>query len=409
MARKRYSVPSETRGGGILRGLLIAILLLGAGAFLWREWDKHQRSSLQSVPQPQPEITPVMRLRRPDSDTGIVVRILRSNEVPSVQTNILPEIPPATTNVPEPNPTPPATNRPPPIEAQPGPGGYPRPVENLLEAQIALDRLFISPGCIDGVEGSQTRNALRVFQRLRSLPLSGQLSPETRRDLVLATPPILDYTVAPADLDELLPVSRSWAGKAGQTSLAHETLLERLAERHHASQPLVRKLNPALDWPRVRAGHRVRLPDVETDRKPVRAERVLIHLGERSVSVHDASTNLLAYFPCSIARNVGKRPVGELRVITIAPNPNYTFDPRMFSESAEARTIKTKLVLAPGPNNPVGMAWVGLSRPGYGIHGTPQPEQIGRTESHGCFRLANWNAERFLQMAWVGLPVEVLP
>ena len=84
-------------------------------------------------------------------------------------------------------------------------------------------------------------------------------------------------------------------------------------------------------------------------------------------------------------------------------------DIAIVAQSAEARQIKTKLVLPPGPNNPVGVAWISLDLPGYGIHGTPSPEQVGRTESHGCFRLANWNAEYLLKMAWVGMPVYVEP
>ena len=102
-------------------------------------------------------------------------------------------------------------------------------------------------------------------------------------------------------------------------------------------------------------------------------------------------TNLLAHFPCSIAAQVEKRPVGELHVAAIAPNPNYTFDPEVFPESLEARQLNQKLILRPGPNNPVGVAWISLDKTGYGIHGTPSPEQVGRTESHGCFRLANWD------------------
>jgi lipoprotein-anchoring transpeptidase ErfK/SrfK len=93
----------------------------------------------------------------------------------------------------------------------------------------------------------------------------------------------------------------------------------------------------------------------------------------------------------------------------VAPNPEYTFNPEIFPESTEARQINTKLILPPGPNNPVGTAWISLDLPGYGIHGTPAPEQVGRTESHGCFRLANWNAEHLLQLVWVGMPVYVEP
>jgi lipoprotein-anchoring transpeptidase ErfK/SrfK len=98
-----------------------------------------------------------------------------------------------------------------------------------------------------------------------------------------------------------------------------------------------------------------------------------------------------------------------LHIAAIAPNPNYTFDPALFPESPEAKELKTKLVLPSGPNNPVGLAWIGLDKPGYGIHGTPNPEQVGRTESHGCFRLANWNAEYLLRLVEIGVPVRVQP
>ncbi len=101
--------------------------------------------------------------------------------------------------------------------------------------------------------------------------------------------------------------------------------------------------------------------------------------------------------------------MGELHVATVALNPNYTFDPENFPESTEARQLNRKLILPPGPNNPVGTVWIGLDKPGYGIHGTPRPEQVGRAESHGCFRLANWNAEYFSQLVWVGMPVFVEP
>lgn len=101
--------------------------------------------------------------------------------------------------------------------------------------------------------------------------------------------------------------------------------------------------------------------------------------------------------------------MGELHVEKIAVNPNYTFNPEVFPESEEARQIKRKLILQPGPNNPVGVAWISLDRPGYGIHGTPQPEQVGRTESHGCFRLANWNAELLVKSVWIGMPIQVEP
>ena len=103
------------------------------------------------------------------------------------------------------------------------------------------------------------------------------------------------------------------------------------------------------------------------------------------------------------------RPVGELHVTVVIPNPNYTFDPLVFPESPEAQALDHKLIIQPGPNNPVGVAWIGLDRIGYGIHGTPEPEKVGRTESHGCFRVANWDARTLLNLSWVGLPVLVEP
>ena len=126
------------------------------------------------------------------------------------------------------------------------------------------------------------------------------------------------------------------------------------------------------------------------------------------MQVFGEQTNLLAHFPCSIAQKVDKRPVGELRVAVVAPDPDYTFDPAVFLESPEARQLSTKLILPPGPNNPVGAAWIGLDKPGYGIHGTPNPEQVGKTESHGCFRLANWNAQWLLKVVRIGTPVYVV-
>jgi lipoprotein-anchoring transpeptidase ErfK/SrfK len=211
------------------------------------------------------------------------------------------------------------------------------------------------------------------------------------------------------DLTRLQPLSNTWLGKSQQTALDYETILELVAEKGQAHPNLVRRLNPALDWSNVVAGTSLQLPDVAPPPAIAKAAFITISLADKILEAFDASTNLLAHFPCSIARRVEKRPVGELSVAVVAPNPNYTFDPDVFPESVEAQQLKAKLVLPPGPNNPVGVAWIGLDRPGYGIHGTPSPEQVGRTESHGCFRLANWNAEYLLRLVSIGTPVYVEP
>ena len=153
----------------------------------------------------------------------------------------------------------------------------------------------------------------------------------------------------------------------------------------------------------------VRVPRIEPAPVRGKAAFVRIYLSDRTLEAFDERTNLLAHFPCSIAKRMEKRPVGELHVVTAAANPNYTFKPAVFPESDEARELGRNLLLPPGPNNPVGTVWIGLDRPGYGIHGTPRPEEVGRTESHGCFRLANWNAEYLRRLVTVGTPVFVEP
>jgi lipoprotein-anchoring transpeptidase ErfK/SrfK len=290
-----------------------------------------------------------------------------------------------------------------------GPTNYPRPVRTAFELQVALASQGISSGSFDGVIGPQTRAALRSFQQKEHLPITGELDPTTRQALILTNPSTASYVVTTNDLSRLQPLSPTWLGKSQQSALEYETILELVSEKSQANPALVRRLNPGLDWTSVSAGTAIELPNVCSSPPKTRAAYIVIRLADKSLEAWDENTNLLAHFPCSIARQVEKRPVGELHVSVIAPHPNYTFDPAIFPESAEAQELKTKLVLPPGPNNPVGTAWIGLDKPGYGIHGTPSPEKVGRTESHGCFRLANWNAEYLLRLVAVGTPVYVQP
>ena len=272
-----------------------------------------------------------------------------------------------------------------------------------------MARQGISSGSIDGLWGPQTRSALRAFQQKENLPVSGELDAATKARLLLATPPCSAYTVTSNDLMRLQPLSNTWLGKSQQTALDYETLLELVAEKGHAHPNLIRRLNPGIEWMNVAAGTPLQIPEAGFSDSRAKAAFLIVKLADKTLEAFDSSTNLLAHFPCSIAQHMEKRPVGELHVAVIAPNPNYTFDPDIFPESAEARQLKTRLVLPPGPNNPVGVAWIGLDKTGYGIHGTPSPEQVGRTESHGCFRLANWNAEYLLRLVTIGTPVMIEP
>jgi lipoprotein-anchoring transpeptidase ErfK/SrfK len=287
-------------------------------------------------------------------------------------------------------------------------GAWPRPVQNMLEAQLALVDEGISCGSLDGVAGSQTHAALAAFQRQEHLPVTGELDALTREKLLLNEAPYTTYMISTNDLARLQPIAATWLGKSQQTALDYENILELVAEKHFAHPNFIRRLNPAMDWTNVVAGTVVQVPNATYPEPQGKAAFIQIHLAGKTLEAFDADTNLLVHFPCSIAKRVEKRPVGELHVAAVAPNPNYTFDPDVFPESPEAHELNRKLILPPGPNNPVGVAWIGLDKPGYGIHGTPRPEDVGRTESHGCFRLANWNAEYLVRLVTVGTPVYVV-
>jgi lipoprotein-anchoring transpeptidase ErfK/SrfK len=282
--------------------------------------------------------------------------------------------------------------------------------ERILRVQLALSRHAISSGSLDGMMGPQTRAALRAFQQQQGLPVTGAPDSATLAELELEAPLYTHYVITAEDLAGLQPLGKTWLAKSEQGRLAYETLLELVAEKSHSNPKLVRWLNPQVDWERARAGLSVQVVNAEYPPPAEKAALLRIFLQERKLQVFGAGSNLLAHFPCSIAARVDKRPLGEeLHIAALAPNPNYTFDPEVFPESAEARQLGRKLILQPGPNNPVGTMWLSLDKPGYGIHGTPKPEDVGRTESHGCFRLANWNAEHLLKLVTVGTPVFVEP
>ena len=383
------SAKRRRRGGDFLAVLLLAAIVGGTGWLWWHEKHQPASSNRKGETSAQPAKVP-----EPHQVIPSLVLVQRQPELPVVSTDAVSSAV-STSNAPP--------------ETEPVTAEYPRPVKNLFEAQVALAQHAISPGAIDGAIGSQTRAALATFQRLQGLFPSRVLDTNTKSVLKLETPLLRDYVVTSNDLARLQPLGKTWLAKSQQSALDYETILELVAERGHAYQSLIEKLNPDVDWNNVAPGTIVKIPDVVYPEPDDKAAFVIIHLSDKYLEAFGTESNLLAHFPCSIAAKVEKRPVGELHVAVIAPNPNYTFDPAIFTDSPEAQAIGHKLVLPPGPNNPVGVAWIGLDKPGYGMHGTPGPEQIGRTESHGCFRLANWDAEYLVKLVWVGLPVYVEP
>ena len=394
----RYQGSPRPGGGPDWTSGLFALLCLGlVGVLGWMWWHSAHVVKPPSAPVKH---TNAVAFRPPAAS---VPPRLVVPAPPLLPTN-LPRIAPtnviwvAPTNIAKPAPRP-----------EPEPPASARPAQNVFEAQLAMAREGISAGSIDGGLGSQTRAALSAYQRKHGLVPTGVLDGDTKALMLLARPLYTTYTVTSEDLARLAPLPKTWLGKAEQLRLDYETILELVAEKSFSHPRLIQNLNPDVAWSNVTAGAKLKVPRTEYPPPRAKAAMVKISLSNKALEAFDSSSNLLVHFPCSIGKLAEKRPVGELHVAVLAPNPNYTFNPEVFPESEEGRRIGHRLVIPPGPNNPVGTAWVGLDRPGYGIHGTPSPELVGRTESHGCFRLANWNAEYLLRLLAVGTTVVVEP
>ena len=277
-------------------------------------------------------------------------------------------------------------------------------LRRVVAWQIALDRIGFSPGLIDGMLGPKTRLATREFQRVRGLPQSGQLDNATTEALGVDPANAFGrYTIVQADLNEIGPAPESWLARSKLQRLGHASLVEVIAEKFHCHTRLLATLNPGRNIANMKPGDRVVVPSVSEREDWPRASAVEINLSSKVVRLIDNERRLIALFHCSVAANESNLPSRDTRVSTIVENPWYTFDPAMYPEVDEG--ITGKLSIPPGPRSPVGRYWIGLELRGYGIHGTPQPEMIGRTGSRGCFRLTNWDARRVSKMVRVGTPV----
>jgi hypothetical protein len=282
-----------------------------------------------------------------------------------------------------------------------GPGEEGRPVEDVFEAQLALARLGICPGSLDGVTGSRTRNALRAFQEREKAKVTGELDAATRQRLRLHESPFRHYTVTAADLGRVMAGGATGSATSASARSAYATGLEWIAELSWSHPDYVRLLNPTLDWARVREGTQVLVPNVSRARVEGKGSFVRIQLGNRVLQVFDEQVRLIAHYPCSIPR--GLQPA-SLRVEVLVKHPDQSF------RFAQPDSARGGIVSAPpGPNHPAGTVWIGLDRAGYGIHGTANPESAGSADSSGCFAVANWNAEHLLELSWVGMPVHIEP
>lgn len=270
--------------------------------------------------------------------------------------------------------------------------------------QAALDSRNFGVGLIDGRDGPRTRGALLDYCRAE------RVSEVTGRKMLLeGTSPLLtSYLITEEDLQVGLSPA-DWMEASEMHTMSYTSLDEVLSEKFHTSRGLLAHLNPGItNWNTVVRGQSITLLTFNPVNRSPNANLLEIDCTSYRLRVYDSENRLVASFPCSIAKNFQKIPVGELRLVAFAPNPNYTFDPANFPESARAQKIGRKLILPPGPNNPVGSYWLSLSLPGFGIHGTPYPETIGRSESHGCFRLTNWDITHLARRVIAGTPVRIL-
>jgi len=267
-----------------------------------------------------------------------------------------------------------------------------RPEPAMVRAQILLDRTRFSPGIVDGLGGTNTRQAIAAFEEANDLPVDGELDATVFQRLSSGDsgPVLTDYTITAADAAGpfIGTVPDDIEAMARLETVGYANAREALAEKFHMSEALLDALNPSVDF--ARAGQTLVVAQTGPNELQGEVARIVISKKENSLRAFDADDKLVAFYPATIGSSDTPSPSGSHTVRAIAPRPNYTYDPSRVSYGDGGG----KVVVPPGPNNPVGSVWIDLSRDTYGIHGTPDPAKIGKTASSGCVRLTNWDAEQ---------------
>jgi lipoprotein-anchoring transpeptidase ErfK/SrfK len=276
-------------------------------------------------------------------------------------------------------------------------------VNEVLATQLALDRSGFSPGEIDGRAGRNLQRALAAFQGSHQLPATGQIDDQTWKQLTATggdVPPLVDYTITDADVaGPFTPdIPRRLPDQSALDALNYRTPLEALGERFHSSPALLQQLNPDATF--QRAGEHLMVPNVVSSSRapasPASDIKVVVTKSTSALTIEDPSGRILFHAPVTSGSIHDPLPIGTWKVNGVQRNPKFHYNPDLFWDATPG---DRKATLQPGPNNPVGVVWIDLSKPHYGIHGTPEPSNIGHVESHGCVRLTNWDADRAAQ--WV--------
>ena len=257
----------------------------------------------------------------------------------------------------------------------------------VLAVQILLDRAKHSPGVIDGMMGGNTRRAIEAYQRANGLAVTGSVSDSLLQHLTNGTRELLrHYTITEEDVSgPFRNVPSGFAEKADAGKPVYESPAEALAEKFHMAQSFLRALNPSADF--GQAGTRILVVNSGPDELGAKVSRVEVDKSANELRAFSSDGTLVATYPTTVGSAVHPSPNMSLEVVSVAPDPTYHFDPEGRSWGPDH-----EFTIAAGPNNPVGTVWIELSRDGFGIHGTPDPDLIGKTSSHGCVRLTNWDA-----------------
>ncbi|MFC4174584.1 L,D-transpeptidase family protein [Microvirga sp. GCM10011540] len=279
----------------------------------------------------------------------------------------------------------------------------------MIKAQVLLDRARFSPGVIDGYQGENLQNAIEAFEKENNLQADGKLDEELWSKLTgTSSDPVLkEYTITEDDVNGPFvdEIPDKLKAQADLERLSYTSARELLAEKFHMDADLLKALNPDKSFDK--AGTTILVANVTTDGsdQAKKVKKIEVLKSERALRALAEDGSLIAVYPATIGSEEKPAPDGTHKVEAIAKNPTYTYNPEYSFEGVDS---KEKFVVAPGPNNPVGSVWIDLSIESYGIHGTPEPAKVGKTYSHGCVRLTNWDAEELAEMVEKGTEVTFL-
>jgi lipoprotein-anchoring transpeptidase ErfK/SrfK len=284
---------------------------------------------------------------------------------------------------------------------------------SVLKTQVYLDRLDFSAGVLDGRWGRNSAISLFWYQRARGIQAAdpGALDEQTFRVLADAAggvPAVVSRTLTEDDVKgPFVTVPEDMYGKAELDCLCYESKQEKLAERFHTTQEFLEKLNPDADFSALKAGDTLWVPNVREPMTQDRPDiaRVVVSIRGNTFNGFDAAGNLLFHAPTTVGSKYDPSPNETVQVKEIVQDPHFHYQPTLFSEVPDS---DPEAHLKPGPNSPVGVVWIALSKAHFGIHGTSDPDSIGYASSHGCIRLTNWDAEEVSHRLTPGVNVEFL-